>query len=111
MLLPNGKYQFQIESVSWRNTRSDTGRFLQLTMRCLDAPHEKMKIWPRFNLNIESQKAVHIAREDLKKMLSAANSEETNPKNFIGLKVGALIGVRHTPPFEAENVVKKWLSN
>lgn len=92
--LPEGDYDVEIDDTEEKETKSGTGRYLQVTFKVISGPHADRKIWARLNLANSSEKAVEIARMDLAAICRAVGLVQ--PKTitqFIGRRL--IVRVAH----------------
>lgn len=71
--IPAGKYQAVITDSEMKETKSGTGRYLQLTFEVIEGDYRGRKLWERINLLNPNQTAVRIAKETLAKICLAVN--------------------------------------
>lgn len=83
-IVPAGEYPAIISDSVVKDTKSGTGKYLELTETILDGPNKGRKVWVRLNLWNNSQKAVEIAQRDMSAICAAVG--------FVGeLKDSALL--------------------
>jgi len=63
--IPAGKYLAVITESAFKDTRSKTGQYLQLTFQIIEGEYEGRFLWARLNLNNPNETAVKIARAEL----------------------------------------------
>ena len=63
--LPAGTYQAIVTGSQMKQTKSGTGKYLELTFQVTDAEFAGRLIWDRLNLVNQSAQAVEIAKEAL----------------------------------------------
>lgn len=111
-LIPDGTYTFLCNEAVLKSTRAGTGKFIEVTLTCCTKPYDKKKVWARFNIENKSAKAEEIGKRELKKFLQCAGLDGESLESvdeLLGLEVSAVISSEHTPPYDAQNVVSKWL--
>jgi hypothetical protein len=63
--IPAGKYAAVITESEFKETKSGTGQYLQLTFQVIDGPHANRFLWARLNLDNPNATAVAIAKAEL----------------------------------------------
>ncbi len=63
--IPAGKYLAVITESELKETKSGSGRYLQLTFVIIDGPHQGRFLWARLNLDNPNATAVQIAKAEL----------------------------------------------
>lgn len=63
--IPAGKYIAVINDSDMKDTRSGSGRYLQLEFEIVDGGYKGRKVWTRLNLENSNPEAVKYARADL----------------------------------------------
>ncbi len=63
--IPAGDYDAVITASELKETKSGTGKYLQLTLQILSGEYQNRKLWDRLNLENQNEKAVTIARGTL----------------------------------------------
>ena len=63
--IPAGKYSAVITESEFKETKSGTGQYLQLTFQVIDGPHANRFLWARLNLDNPNATAVAIAKAEL----------------------------------------------
>lgn len=81
--LPPGKYAAAIVDSQWKNTKSGTGSYLELTFQILEGRFKGRQLWIRLNLNNPSAQAVKIARSQLSAICRAVGV--MRPKDSVEL--------------------------
>lgn len=71
--IPAGKYQAVIIDSEFKETKSGTGRYLELTFEVIEGDCKGRKVWARLNLENSNSEAVRIARGDLSAICRAIN--------------------------------------
>lgn len=82
-VIPAGKYNAVIADSEMKETRSGTGRYLQLEFEILDGEYRNRKLWTRLNLENPNPDAVRMARSDLSAICRAVNM--LTPKDSLEL--------------------------
>ena len=72
-VIPAGKYNAVISDSEMKDTRSGTGRYLQLEFEIIDGEFKNRKLWARLNLENPNPDAVRMARADLSAICRAVN--------------------------------------
>jgi len=72
-VIPAGKYNAVISDSEMKDTRSGTGRYLQLEFEIIDGEFKNRKLWARLNLENPNADAVRMARADLSAICRAVN--------------------------------------
>lgn len=111
-LIPDGVYTFLVNDSKLKSTKSGSGKFIEITMQCIDDAFKNRKVWHRFNIENTSVKAESIGKQQLKTFLECAGMDSAvldDVEDLISLEVKAKITTEHTPPYNAQNVVKGWL--
>lgn len=81
--VPAGKYIAVITDSEMKDTRSGTGRYLQLEFEIIEGEYRGRKLWSRLNLENPNPEAVRMARGDLSAICRAVNV--LTPKDSIEL--------------------------
>lgn len=81
--VPAGKYIAVITDSEMKDTRSGTGRYLQLEFEITEGEYRGRKLWSRLNLENPNPEAVRMARGDLSAICRAVNV--LTPKDSIEL--------------------------
>ena len=63
--IPAGKYAAVITESEFKETKSGTGQYLQLTFQVIEGPHTNRFLWARLNLDNPNATAVAIAKAEL----------------------------------------------
>ncbi len=63
--IPAGRYIAVITASEMKDTRSGSGRYLQLEFEICEGEYSGRKVWTRLNLENSNTEAVRIARADL----------------------------------------------
>ena len=71
--IPAGKYVAVINDDIMKDTRSGTGRYLQLEFEINEGEYRGRKLWARLNLENPNAQAVQIARSELSAICRAVN--------------------------------------
>lgn len=71
--IPAGKYVAVINDDIMKDTRSGTGRYLQLEFEIIEGEYRGRKLWSRLNLENPNAQAVQIARSELSAICRAVN--------------------------------------
>ena len=71
--IPAGKYVAVINDDIMKDTRSGTGRYLQLEFEIIEGEYRGRKLWARLNLENPNAQAVQIARSELSAICRAVN--------------------------------------
>ena len=72
-VIPAGKYNAVISDSEMKDTRSGTGRYLQLEFEIIDGEFKNRKLWARLNLENPNADAVRVAHADLSAICRAVN--------------------------------------
>ncbi len=72
-VIPAGKYNAVISDSEMKETRSGTGKYLQLEFEVIDGEYRNRKLWSRLNLENPNPDAVRMARADLSAICRAVN--------------------------------------
>lgn len=72
-VIPAGKYNAVISDSEMKDTRSGTGRYLQLEFEIIDGEFKNRRLWARLNLENPNADAVRMARADLSAICRAVN--------------------------------------
>jgi len=94
--IPNGKYQAVVVDSCFKDTKSGSGRYLELTFEIIEGEYKGRKVWARLNLENPNSTAVEIARAELSAICRAVNVMQ--PKDSAEL---------HNLPLEIGVVCKK----
>ena len=71
--IPAGKYVAVINDDIMKDTRSGTGRYLQLEFEIIEGEYTGRRLWARLNLENPNPMAVQIARSELSSICRAVN--------------------------------------
>ena len=71
--IPAGKYQAVITDSEMKDTKSGTGKYLQLEFEIIEGDYKNRKLWVRLNLENANSEAVRMARADLSAICRAVN--------------------------------------
>lgn len=71
--IPAGKYQAVITDSEIKDTKSGTGKYLQLEFEVIEGDYKSRKLWARLNLENANPEAVRMARADLSAICRAVN--------------------------------------
>ncbi len=71
--IPAGKYQAVITDSEMKDTKSGTGKYLQLEFEVIEGDYKSRKLWARLNLENANLEAVRMARADLSAICRAVN--------------------------------------
>ena len=83
-LLPAGNYPVIITGSKMKVTKAKDGSYLEVELTVSEGPGEKRKLWPKFNLDNKSEKAVQIARAELASLCRAIGlTKPTAPEDLI----------------------------
>jgi len=91
--LPTGEYTVIITQSEMKDTKTGSGKYLQLTYQVVDGDHKNRLIFDRLNLINANETAVQIAQKALSGICRAVGvmhpkqSEELHDKPFV-VKVG-----------------------
>lgn len=77
-VLPDGDYPVIVEASEWKQTKSGTGAYLELTLQVIDGPAKGRKVWDRLNLSNPNQTAVDIAQQTLSAICHAVGVLRVN---------------------------------
>lgn len=69
--LPRGRYNVMITDTEMKDTKSGTGKYLQIEFTVLDGDHTNRKCWTRLNLVNQNPTAEDIARRELSAICGA----------------------------------------
>ena len=92
--IPAGKYRAVITKSEFKNTKSGSGKYLELVIEILEGDHKGRRVWARLNLQNKNATAVSIARAELSAICHATGVMQPNDSAMlhnipfvIGLKV------------------------
>lgn len=71
--VPAGKYLAAITDSEFKDTKSGTGRYLQLTFQVIEGEYKNRLLWARLNLENPNPTTVKIARAELSAICRAVN--------------------------------------
>ena len=97
--IPAGKYQAVITDSEMKDTKSGTGKYLQLEFEIIEGDYKNRKLWARLNLENANSEAVRMARADLSAICrsrsrSAAARIRTTKSS---MRFAAMLRKRHSP--------------
>lgn len=110
-LMPEGNYVLVVDSAELKDTRSKTGKYINFKYKVV-APEKfnKRYIWDIVNVKNDSEVAVKIGLERMKRLFSLAGFTEAEMKtkdhnDLVGKKFGAVI--KHDKPkgYEAKEKI------
>lgn len=78
-VLPEGKYETVITDSDVKNTRSGSGKYVQVEFEVVSGEYRGRKIWGRYNIENANPDAVRIGRADFSALCHAVN--DLNPKD------------------------------
>ena len=110
-LLPNGTYTFMATKSILKKTKAGDGEFIEVTLECQNEAFKKRNVWARFNIKNKSAEATQIGLRQLKDFLKAAGKDPNvlhSADELVGYTVDAVIGSSHKPPYDPQNIVKKF---
>jgi len=82
--LPAGNYPVIITGAKMKDTKAKDGSYLEVELTVSEGPGERRKLWPKFNLDNKSEKAVQIARAELASLCRAIGlTKPTAPEDLI----------------------------
>lgn len=73
--LPEGKYHVAITDAQVRETRAGTGQYIKTEFTVMEGDYAKRKLWHNFNIKNPNEQAVEIGLQQIKDMLTAAQSK------------------------------------
>ena len=72
-ILPEGKYEAVIADSDVKETRSGSGKYVQIEFEVVSGEHRGRKIWGRYNIENPNPDAVRIGRADFSALCHAVN--------------------------------------
>ena len=84
-----GSYSLMVTGVEIKRTKNMTGTFISCECTITKGPAEGRKVWARFNIQNDNEKAVEIGLKQLKTMTTAAgftNDKITSPDQLLNLE-------------------------
>lgn len=108
--LPRGKYPVEITKAEEQNNKAGTGAFLFVEHTVLSQQYKGRKVFHRFNLRNQSQKAEEIARKEFNSLLDAVGMGDViikSPSQLLGKVFLCRVDVEERDGRE-DNVVKGW---
>jgi len=107
--IPAGNYEAQIIDSDLRVTSSGTGEYIALTWEILSDEYAGRRVFSNLNIVNPNEKAVQIAKSQLKQICTAAGIDELqDTQELHGIPMRLALKVR--PPqngYDAQNVVNK----
>lgn len=71
--LPAGDYVVILTGSDWKDTRSGTGRYLEIAHEVVEGQYRGRRLWARLNLENQNEKAVEIAKAQLSSICRAVD--------------------------------------
>ncbi|MEO0437912.1 MAG: DUF669 domain-containing protein [Pseudomonadota bacterium] len=110
--VPDGNYPVVITESEFKDTKSGTGQYLQLTLEVIDGPMKGRKIWDRLNLVNQNSTAREIAERQLSQICHATGV--LTPQDSVelhGKPLTAKVVLKPADPgYNPSNEVKGYLS-
>tara|TARA_Y100001937_G_scaffold73059_1_gene99349 strand:+ start:1618 stop:2097 length:480 start_codon:yes stop_codon:yes gene_type:complete len=93
--VPDGVYSVIIDSAEIKDTRRGDGKYLSLAFRIVSMKNHGRLIFNNYNFINPSEKAVQIARKEMKKLCKAVgiNREITNINEFLNRELDLRVKV------------------
>jgi len=110
-LVPAGEYDLIIASAQEKDNKAGTGSYLDLGFQIIDGEHKGRMFFEKLNLNNPTPKAVHIAKETLKKLCLAMGIQPPNDEDGlldIPFKAGVAVK-KGNDGFDDSNYIKKYI--
>lgn len=94
--LPPGEYPVVITDSYWKDTKSGTGRYLELKLQVVGNSHHSGRVvFDRLNLDNPNETAVKIAYETLARICQALRIEKmTNSEQLHGIELIAKVATK-----------------
>ena len=111
--LPEGTYRFVIDAAEEVPTKNGAGSYLQLDYRVMEGEHADAKYTARLNLNNANEKAVQIARIELREVcLACGITKLTSEHQLLGKVFRAKIKQRKRKddPEKIENYIGEYFA-
>lgn len=110
--LPEGEYLVVSDSAEVKETKTGDGKYLKVTFKVLKGEFTNRLVWHQFNFENKNPKAVEIAKQELKKWLTACGiptekQKIKSPDAVCGLTCVVRLGTK-TDNYGDKNYVKSW---
>lgn len=108
-VLPAGDYRVVATNSQVKETKSRTGRYVEMEFTLQDAPYSGRKVWGRYTIQNQNDQAVQIGRRQLGALADACGLEGmlTNPSQLIGRSCIVSLAVKDDPQYGKSNEVKR----
>jgi len=106
-LLPNGVYLAKIAKAELKETKSGTGKYINVQLKVIEGEYENKSVFTMFNVENSNPKAVEIGLSQLKSMLHAAKApfKLDSVEDLVGYDLGVKVATK-TDEFGEKNIVK-----
>lgn len=103
--LPNGKYHVMADKAEVKPTKSG-GEFINLEVVVQSGEFKGRKLWAKFNIKNESEKAVQIGLGQLKQFMTAAGAKSMVIKDL--MELSGLEAIANVTTDEYGNKIKSF---
>ena len=109
--LPEGEYFFQCIEAEKKNTKSG-GKMIEVQLKVVGGQFDNRRVFHRFNIVNQSEKAQTIGLEDLKRFLIACgvdtNKEISSLESILGLMCRATVVHKQDPTYGLQVNLRRW---
>ncbi|MEM1346529.1 MAG: DUF669 domain-containing protein [Pseudomonadota bacterium] len=106
--LPAGTYTAQIVKSERRDTKQQTGSYINLEFEVLDSEHPGRRFWTMLNLWNQNAQAVEIAQRELNSICHACGKlRVTDTEELHAIPMAVTLGVK-SDNYGEKNIVKKY---
>lgn len=105
--VPAGEYVVVVTDSEVKETKTGTGKYLELTLEIQEGEFSGRRIWDRLNLWNQNEKTAEIALRQLAQLAKACGRGVIGDSSELhGIPVVAIVKVREDAKFGASNEVK-----
>lgn len=113
-VLPAGNYLVTCVAAQVKPTSNSQGTYIECEMKVAEGDAEGRKIWHRFNIQNNNDKAQEIGLSQLKTFMVKAGHPDPNKltevNELCGLSAVARVIVRQDPGYNPSNEIKSFVS-
>lgn len=109
--IPEGEYFFQCIDAEKKTTKSG-GKMIEVQLKVVGGQFDNRRVFHRFNIVNQSEKAQTIGLEDLKRFLIACGVDTSKPisslESILGLVCRATVVHKQDPTYGLQVNLKRW---